>query len=375
MAINLNHSIFGKQFAAFADFARLNEGNPDTLVCMGGNENPLEPWDRDKNPRRIVAKTDGDSIRSRTNLFYRHNDKASVNDEVRRIFKDTILSVCNVDKIEDLPESIRDVMNKQDYGKGRPLSVRRIKAVTDAVTACAKMQEDNIRESRLDADYNVSVNSDSFQNAGEPKIKDIPVDEPKEEIDLEEASKPVESLRVRIGSGRGNIQPISQNVLSAKVKSLYGGIPGHGDLVSAVAIETIKAVDGRIAENELEKIDYDECEQLFNSTEAIDLSRDLESMTSDPQDISNALNRIRRKASNMFDEIFPEDGSSGLMREIKRNLFLNFALLRVNALGAYGMDIKRVNRFLVSQHGQGEMLDLIAPAFLRQNAGFDIRKR
>ena len=69
MAINLNHSIYGKQFAAFADFAKANEGSPDTLVCMGENEDPTQIWDKDTKPRRIIAKTDGDAIRSRTKLF------------------------------------------------------------------------------------------------------------------------------------------------------------------------------------------------------------------------------------------------------------------------------------------------------------------
>lgn len=85
MAINLDHSIYGRQFAAFADFAKANAGSPDTLVCMGGNEDPTQVWDKVTNPRKIVAKTDGDYIRSKTHFFLRFGDKAANYDLMFRI--------------------------------------------------------------------------------------------------------------------------------------------------------------------------------------------------------------------------------------------------------------------------------------------------
>ena len=370
MAINLDHSIYGRQFAAFADFAKANESNPDALVRMGANEKPDELWDKDNNPRRIVVKDDGDAIRSWNKLFFRFGAKAECNDEVRNIFRNTILAVCGVNEMKDLPKPVLDVMNASDYNKGRPLSVRRIKAVTDAVKLFAQ-QQDAFKASQIEA-------------ACKPEgsvIEDRPVevkeDHPVEvepELDDEQAMKPVESLRERLGPGRAGIAPMSPDALANKVKSLYGDIPGYGDVVAAVATETTKAIDGFVAEHELEKISLDECEQLWEDAKQVDFTKEFSSMTTNVQNISDTLTRIRRKASDKFDKLYPYDGAPNLMREIKRNVFMNFALQHQDAYVAYGMDIKRVNTLLVGIHGQGEMLNLISPVFLKQNSGFDIRK-
>lgn len=47
---------------------------------------------------------------------------------------DTVFKVCGVKKFSELPPSVRAVMNEGDYdGNGHPLSVRRIRAVTQAI--------------------------------------------------------------------------------------------------------------------------------------------------------------------------------------------------------------------------------------------------
>ena len=380
MAINLNDSIYGRQFAAFADFAKANEGSPDTLVCMGENEDPTQIWDKDTNPRRIVAKTDGDAIRSRTKLFFRFGEKAATNNEVRRIFRDTILSVCGVNSMEELPEQVREVMRSYDYNKGRPLSVRRIKAVTDAVVALDQQQKDEIREYALQQEAaikggvigdGVSVDNHTSQEIHEE------IEEPKaREIDIEEDGKPVESLRVRLGANRANIKPISQDRLANKVARLCGGLGAFQTVAAAVVTETVKAIGGRIDEDELEPIEYDDCERLFNEAENVGL-KDFTPKTSTAEEVSKSLNAIRRRASEKFDELFPDDSEPTLMREIRRNLFMNFAIQYMGTAGLLALGIKKNHEALLDRFGnydQGEMVNLSYAGFLKTNSNLDIRK-
>ncbi len=57
---------------------------------------------------------------------------------MRGLFLRTVLAVCGVKKMEDLPPAVLDVMRKDDFeADGRPLTVRRIRAVTNAILANA----------------------------------------------------------------------------------------------------------------------------------------------------------------------------------------------------------------------------------------------
>ena len=136
MAINLNLDKYGDQFRAFVNFANANANNADTLACIQGDA-PGGLLDPDGKPRTIVAKTDDDRIKSlRKNQFFnRNDDQKALNNSVRDLFKETVLKVCGVNTIDDLPPSVLAVMRKGDYevDGGHPLSVRRIRAVTDAI--------------------------------------------------------------------------------------------------------------------------------------------------------------------------------------------------------------------------------------------------
>ena len=136
MAINLNLEKYGDQFRAFVEFAKTNANNADALACIEGDENGvlLNP---DGNLRRIVAKA-GDEIKGLANPFFKRSQThKDINNAVRDLFKETVLKVCGVGTIDELPPSVLAVMKKGDYGAngGHPLSVRRIKAVTDAIRA------------------------------------------------------------------------------------------------------------------------------------------------------------------------------------------------------------------------------------------------
>ena len=88
------------------------------------------------------AKLDNGSVVKKTEWDYYGNAgrwKASrdINDTVRTLFKSTILSMFGVTSEEQLPETLRSVMKLHDYGEGRPLSARRIRAVDREIKALA----------------------------------------------------------------------------------------------------------------------------------------------------------------------------------------------------------------------------------------------
>ena len=60
-----------------------------------------------------------------------------MNDEVREIFRNTILTMCRVSSVNQLPQNVQDAMLLKDYGHGKPLSARRIIAVSKALAEAA----------------------------------------------------------------------------------------------------------------------------------------------------------------------------------------------------------------------------------------------
>ena len=135
MAINLNHERYGAQFSAFVDFAS-TQRNPGWIACIEGQKPGQGMLGPDGQPRKISAK-DWDGC----GQFLRGKDSRAVNNDVRELFLNTVLAVCGVSKIDELPPAVLSVMKAEDYGKGRPLTARRITAVTDAIKSVAKMEE------------------------------------------------------------------------------------------------------------------------------------------------------------------------------------------------------------------------------------------
>lgn len=136
MAINLNANQYAAQFSAFVKFAghnnqgfvaRIEKQKPDNNLL--DPDNPGKQVGPDGQARNIVAKSwDG------SGQFLRTKGSRSVNNEVRELFLKTILGVCGAQKVEDLPQSVQDVLKIEDFdGKGHPLTARRIKAVTKSV--------------------------------------------------------------------------------------------------------------------------------------------------------------------------------------------------------------------------------------------------
>ena len=131
MAINLNLEKYGAQFNAFAEFAAAHKNQDWVVRIEGQGRQPggQELLGPNGEPRRIEAKNwDG------AGNILRFAGSRAVNNDVRSLFKETVLAVCGVRTMEELPPSVFAVMKKDDYdGKGHPLTVRRITAVTSAI--------------------------------------------------------------------------------------------------------------------------------------------------------------------------------------------------------------------------------------------------
>lgn len=100
---------------------------------------------------KTVVKTDGILLDGARTVVAETNDKIGAifrsrtakaqNDEIRQIFKDSIIEMFGGES--RIPESVKKAMQLSDYGKGKPLTARRILAVNEVV-------------SRLEADFTVA---------------------------------------------------------------------------------------------------------------------------------------------------------------------------------------------------------------------------
>ena len=132
MAINLNDSLYGAQFSAFRSLANDARLSQDTLVSVDESCRGKGLLNQNGEKRTIVVKQ-GDTIRP---LFGRSQGHKDLNNEVRNLFKETVLRICDAKTLDDLPKAVQDVMKKTDYdNKGHPLSLRRIRDVTNAILA------------------------------------------------------------------------------------------------------------------------------------------------------------------------------------------------------------------------------------------------
>ena len=119
MQVNLNDA----QFRAFTQFAA-NVSDKGTV--LKADDNPLTALDG--TPRKIVAKGyDG------YGHFWRDDASKGINNDIRKLFKDTVLRMFGATDVQDLPKDVRDAMKTGDYGKGKPLTARRIIAVSKAI--------------------------------------------------------------------------------------------------------------------------------------------------------------------------------------------------------------------------------------------------
>ena len=128
MANNLNISVIDNaQFQAFTRFA--------TSVADKGTalKAEVDLKMEDGTPRKIVAKGyDG------WGKIVRNQNSKNINNDIRSLFKATVLGMFGVDDFEALPEKVRTAMKTDDYGtaerpSGKPLTARRILKVSRAI--------------------------------------------------------------------------------------------------------------------------------------------------------------------------------------------------------------------------------------------------
>ena len=137
MPIN-NINGYNDAFKAFTDFA--THAKSGSTIAQVGGTGPLAG-------RTIVAKTGFDFIGN----VGRRQESRDVNNAVRDLFKQAIEDMFGgVDKI---PASVKDAMKLEDFGKGKPLTARRILAVKTAVDQVAAKTSNCIAESKAHFEY------------------------------------------------------------------------------------------------------------------------------------------------------------------------------------------------------------------------------
>jgi hypothetical protein len=129
MKINFDN----QQYKQFTDFAA--RASDRTIVKIGRDTVPAD-GEGGLATRSIVAKS-WDFIGN----IGRLSSSSSKNDAVRELFKSTILQMFGVSDETQLPEPVQTAMKLDDYGKGKPLSARRIKAVKVAMDQLKEVQD------------------------------------------------------------------------------------------------------------------------------------------------------------------------------------------------------------------------------------------
>lgn len=122
-----------QQYKQFVDFAA--HASKRAIVKLGKDIVPGDGGDG-LSTRSIVAKS-WDFIGNVGRL----SSSSKKNDAVRALFKSTILDMFGVSDENKLPEPVRTAMKLDDYGQGKPLSARRIKAVKVAVDQMKAAQD------------------------------------------------------------------------------------------------------------------------------------------------------------------------------------------------------------------------------------------
>ena len=111
-------NVVNKQFQQFYSFAQASSDNTIAKIGVAAEGANL-------GERSIVAKA-GDFIGK-----FRFQASRDVNDNTRALFKQTIIDMFGGE--DNIPQSVKDAMLLKDYGKGKPLTARRIKTVATAI--------------------------------------------------------------------------------------------------------------------------------------------------------------------------------------------------------------------------------------------------
>ena len=163
-----------KAFKAFTDFAleRVN-ANDGKAIASAKIDAPL-------GGRKMLAvkHTTADSVHNWTRGF----DQWTVNDRTRDIFKDAIVKMFGGES--KIPASVRQAMQMEDYGRGKPLTARRILMVKAAIDqtdaplrdAALKLQAAGTEVlKRLKPETRAALFAKGYTKAELPNVTDVKV--------------------------------------------------------------------------------------------------------------------------------------------------------------------------------------------------------
>ena len=124
MAIDVNG--YNETFKAFADFAKVmvdGRGNAKSIARVTTGVNIAEG--------ALAGRTITAATTDKVFKFFRSNDDKEANNTTREIFRNAIIDMFGGES--KIPASVKKAMLMADYGKGKPLTARRILAVKVAI--------------------------------------------------------------------------------------------------------------------------------------------------------------------------------------------------------------------------------------------------
>ncbi len=143
MALDING--YNATFKAFTDFAKVMTEGKGGMNSIARVETGVDITTGALAGRTITA-AQGDSLR---HIFKwtRSEENQAANNITRDLFKNAIIDMFGGEK--NIPKSVMKAMLMSDYGKGKPLTARRIMAVKNAIDATGIMKQKGVEETML----------------------------------------------------------------------------------------------------------------------------------------------------------------------------------------------------------------------------------
>lgn len=134
MTLELNNATY----KAFIDFASQPKVGGRTIASINDDKKLIKN-DSSLAGRTIVASKNWDFIGN----IGRNTSKQEANNTVRNLFRQSIIDMFGGESM--IPDSVKTAMKLEDYDKGKPLSVRRIRIVKAAIdeTMAQKMLKES----------------------------------------------------------------------------------------------------------------------------------------------------------------------------------------------------------------------------------------
>ena len=154
MPLKLDTNGYNANFSAFVDFAASRIATDGKAVARLGTD--VAPLD---GGRKIVA---ANPKADKVGVFRRKGDQRNLNNDVRALFKEAIIDMFGGES--KIPESVRKAMLLGDYNKGKPLTVRRIMSVKNAIDA------DGTAKARAAREAVIANHKDAPANTNEAKL-------------------------------------------------------------------------------------------------------------------------------------------------------------------------------------------------------------